>query len=244
MFLSFSILCLPFSSPLLSPTLFLALNKSFVGAEMRDNFTSKCFSYCHFCNLKALMHFKKRPVFALERRCSDSVVGVWAEVHERWIITPHFVPLCKMIMAGACQAVRWCSVFPRVTSGRLLKGSETVRKESAFVWISLEGVSRTGPPPNDTFCTPVGPSCGFARTLQNLPTFQGCTEQPRIQSSGAESQRCWGSGRHGSEVQQNHISHGAERTSTPSRIPNAVIARRLALINISPTLAFVPSPLS
>lgn len=35
-----------------------------------------------------------------------------------------------------------------------------------------------------------------------------------------------------------------ERTSTPSRIPNAIIARRPALINISPTLAFVPSPLS
>lgn len=42
--------------PIFFTSFFISSNKSFVGAEMRNNFTSKSFSYCHFCNLKAMMH--------------------------------------------------------------------------------------------------------------------------------------------------------------------------------------------
>lgn len=92
------VLLYPLSALFLSPPIyfFLPLRKSFVGAEIRHNFTSKSFSYCHFRNLKAMMHLTKKKkeksgfgpalpqsVFAFKRRRADSVTRVRAEVHER-----------------------------------------------------------------------------------------------------------------------------------------------------------------
>lgn len=119
------VLLYPSSALFISPPIFLPPNKSFVGAEIRYNFTSKSFSYCHFFKLKVMMHFfykgsgraLPQSVFAFKRCYADSVTKVWAEVHERWIITPHFILVCKMIMAGPCQAIRWRAVFRRLTAG-------------------------------------------------------------------------------------------------------------------------------
>lgn len=73
---------------------------------------------------------------------------------------------------------------PQIDRRGLLNGLKPVRKEFAFVLMSLEGVSQVSPPASNTFCTTVVLSehCG---TLC-FSKFQECREQAPIQSRGAE----------------------------------------------------------
>lgn len=107
--------------PFLTPFSFLPLNKSFVGAENGDNFTllqSASHSVISvtskwWCIRKALVRAAWK-CFPLKQSLADGIVRGWVEVHERSIITPHFVLICKMIMGGPCPSwtIRWCIVSP------------------------------------------------------------------------------------------------------------------------------------
>lgn len=128
---------LSFSSSLTAPPsfsfFFLLLNKSFVGVEIRKNFTSLQ-SASHgvisvtskwWCIKKASGGLCLRVFLPWNRACVDSAVRERAELHERSIITPHFVLICKMIMGGPCKkwAVRWCILSPSMCFTDCLRGS-------------------------------------------------------------------------------------------------------------------------
>lgn len=72
---------------------------------------------------------------------------------------------------------------PQIDRRGLLNGLKPVRKEFAFVLMSLEGVSRVSPPASNTLCT----TDRFVRTLWNSVLLK----VPRVHRAGSDSkQRC------------------------------------------------------
>lgn len=136
------------------------------------------------------------------------------------------------------------AVLPRLSAGELLNAFKAVRKEFAFVLMSLEGVRRVSPAARNTFCTTVSLCCGFVRTLWSCVCSKSAASRLPFKAEVQKDDAVEEAGGTALGVQQNHISHAAGVNVDAEQIPNAIIARRLALINISPTLAFVPSPLS
>lgn len=103
-------------------------------------------------------------------------------------------------MAGPCQAIRWWAVFPRWTAGGLLNGLKAVRKEFAFVLMSLEGVRRVSPAARNPSCTTVGTLCAPRRS-KSAPSRLPFKAEVQIDDAVEEAG--------GAALQQNGISHSA-----------------------------------
>lgn len=230
MFLSFFILCLPFPSPLPHP--FYPLINHLWGQKWGIISLQRASLTVISVILKQWCIFKKalpESVFAFKRRRTDSVTRVWVEVHERWIITPHFILICKT-MSGhqvVCRA-------PQTDCRGAVKGFKTCQ-ERIWLWFNLFGRCLTDKSTTKQYFMH---NCLLDVLLQSALSklwFKAEVQKDdAVEEAGGTALRC-------SRITF-HSALGW--TSTPSRIPNAIIAGRLTLINISLTLAFVPSPLS